>query len=149
MRNAALSAISRSNIDAKTKYKIHFFRQIGSIPKIDPICLLIGFHLPKIICSMSTLNLQNQLKSTGTAYLFLFFLLGHYAYLGKWGLQVLFWLSLGGLGIWLFIDLFRLSAKVQEYNRPILDAIEIEDRRAKEEDHRRHLETIAAINRKA
>tara|TARA_R110002167_G_scaffold220263_2_gene424869 strand:- start:815 stop:1009 length:195 start_codon:yes stop_codon:yes gene_type:complete len=59
--------------------------------------------------------LQSQIKSTGTAYLLFLFLFGtHYAYLGKWGLQFLFWFTFGGLGFWAFIDLHSLGSKMEK-----------------------------------
>lgn len=57
-------------------------------------------------------------KSTGTAYLLWFFGF-HYAYLGKWGLFVLFWITLAGLFIWWFIDLFRVYGMIKDYNKDI------------------------------
>jgi TM2 domain-containing membrane protein YozV len=56
------------------------------------------------------------MKSKGVAYLFWFLLGAHYAYLGKWGTQILYWLTLGGLGFWAIIDLFTLGGKVENYN---------------------------------
>ena len=53
------------------------------------------------------------MKSKGLAYLFWFFLGVHYAYLGKWGTQLLYWFT---LGIWALIDLFTLGGKVETYN---------------------------------
>jgi len=45
------------------------------------------------------------------------FLLGaHYAYLNKWGTQILFWITAGGFGIWALIDLFSIGSKVDTYN---------------------------------
>jgi len=57
-----------------------------------------------------------EIKSTALTYLF--WLTGglHYAYLGKWRLQIFFWLSLGGLGVWALIDLFKIPDMVDEYN---------------------------------
>jgi hypothetical protein len=40
----------------------------------------------------------------------------HYLYLRKRGLQVLFWLTLGGLGVWWLVDLFRVRRLVQDHN---------------------------------
>ena len=69
--------------------------------------------------------LQSQTKSVGTAYLLYFLLFGtHYLYLGKWGLQILYWLTLGGLGIWAFIDIFTIPRKVNRYNEKIFQQIE-------------------------
>jgi len=56
------------------------------------------------------------MKSKGLAYLLWFFFGLHYAYLGKWGIQFLFWITVGGLGVWWFIDLFTLGGKVESYN---------------------------------
>jgi TM2 domain-containing membrane protein YozV len=58
-------------------------------------------------------------KSTGTAYV-LWFLLGwHYAYLGQWGWQVLYWLTLGGVGVWALVDLFRIPGMVSSINKDV------------------------------
>lgn len=62
---------------------------------------------------------KRKTKSTGVAYLLWFFLGWHYAYFGKWGVQVLYWLSLGGLGIWAIADLFRVPGVVRETNADI------------------------------
>jgi hypothetical protein len=56
-------------------------------------------------------------KSLGLAYAFLIIVFwAHYGYLKKWGLQVAFWLTAGGAGIWWLIDLFRLPGLVKTYN---------------------------------
>lgn len=62
---------------------------------------------------------KRKKKSVGFTYALWFFLGWHYAYLGKWGVQVLFWLTLGGLFFWWFIDLFRVSGMVKNYNKDI------------------------------
>ena len=56
------------------------------------------------------------MKSKGLAYLFWFLFGAHYAYLWKWGTQILFWITLGGFGVWTLIDLFTLGGKVETYN---------------------------------
>jgi len=62
---------------------------------------------------------RRKAKSTGPAYL-LWLLLGwHYAYVRKWGIQVLFWVSVGGLFVWWFIDLFRISGMIRDYNKDV------------------------------
>lgn len=66
---------------------------------------------------------ERRSKSSVTAYVFWLFLGWHYAYLRKWGLQVLFLLSLGGFLIWWIIDLFRVASIVRNYNKDL--AIEI------------------------
>lgn len=59
---------------------------------------------------------MKKIKEVSTAYILLILLGAHYAYLGKWGVQILFWLTFGGLGIWWLIDLFTLRSKVKQYN---------------------------------
>lgn len=61
---------------------------------------------------------KRKRKSVGFGYVLLIFLFSlHYGYVGKWGLQVLFWLTGGGLVIWWFIDLFRVPGLVGNYNK--------------------------------
>jgi hypothetical protein len=90
--------------------------------------------------------LQSKIKSTGTAYLFFLFLFAtHYAYLGKWGTQLLFWFTGGGLGIWALIDLFTLSGKVERYNAELYLKIEEIEKKEKEDDQARQLAIISAV----
>jgi hypothetical protein len=79
--------------------------------------------------------LMSKMKSTGTAYLCWFFLGCHYAYLGKWGLQILYWITLGGIGIWVLIDLFHIPSKVNSHNLKISMQIEDIDKKEKAENH--------------
>jgi len=97
---------------------------------------LENLYIPKRIFNQLTPLVQQQLlklspdlqhqfleeyrrksKSVFLAYLF-FFLFGlHYAYLNKWGTQILYWLTFAGLIIWGIIDLFRMPSLVRNYNR--------------------------------
>ena len=89
--------------------------------------------------------LQSKLKSTGKAYLYFFFFGAHYVYLGKIIIQLLFWMTLGGLGIWLLFDLFTLSAKVKVYNDSILrkiEEIQQKDRFVQEPMNVEHLKSL-------
>jgi hypothetical protein len=43
----------------------------------------------------------------------------HYAYLGRVWLTLLFIFTLGGIGIWWFIDIFRVFGMVRERNRSV------------------------------
>ena len=88
--------------------------------------------------------LLSKMKSTGTAYLCLFFGGFHYAYLGNWGLQFLFWLTLGGFGLWWFIDLFHMPTKVNNYNMIITSKIESIEKKESEENHARNLAMMMA-----
>ena len=60
--------------------------------------------------------LQGEMKNSALAYVCWVILGCHYAYLGRWGMQVLFWITAGGLGVWAFIDLFRIPGLVRRYN---------------------------------
>lgn len=63
---------------------------------------------------------KRKSKSIGTAYLFLVIILAmHYGYMGKWGLQVVFWLTGGGFLIWWIVDLIRLPGMIKDYNKDI------------------------------
>lgn len=56
------------------------------------------------------------MKSKLTAYLLWFFFGCHYGYLGNWKTQVLYWLTAGGCGIWMIVDIFRIPLLVVRYN---------------------------------
>ena len=92
--------------------------------------------------------LQSKVKSTGTAYLFFFFLGAHYAYLGNWGIQILYWITLGGIGIWALIDLFTMSGKVDSHNALIFQKIEEMVKKEKDADYLINMEMMAAARGK-
>lgn len=85
-----------------------------------------------------------QLKSKGVAYVLWFFGF-HFAYLNQWGLFILFWLTLGGLGLWWLVEFFMVSGRVDTYNSHLYSQIEAIEKAEKAEDHQRHLESIAAL----
>lgn len=89
--------------------------------------------------------LQSKIKSTGTAYLFWFFFGAHYAYLGKWGVQILYWITLGGFFIWAFVDLFAMSGKVSRYNAAIFQQIDELEKKEKEADQLKNLAMMSAL----
>lgn len=67
---------------------------------------------------------KRKKKSTGLAYFFLILCLGMpYGYLGKWGLQIVYWLTGFDFAIWFIILLFKLSGMVKDYNKDV--AIEV------------------------
>lgn len=90
--------------------------------------------------------LMSKMKSTGTAYLCWFFLGCHYAYLGKWGLQILYWITLGGLGIWALIDLFLIPSKVNNHNLIIANQIDQIEKREQEDAHARNMAMLTAVS---
>lgn len=94
---------------------------------------------------MTTLQLQNDLKKTGTAYLFFFLFGAHYIYLGQIGKQILFWVTLGGFGIWALIDMFTLGDKVNRANAPILQQINDLNREEKDDKFKKDLMMMQAM----
>lgn len=94
---------------------------------------------------MSKYRLESKLRSLGIAYLLLFIAGAHYAYLNKWGTQILFWITFGGLGIWWLIDIFRVPSLIEDYNDPIIDEIEYLELREIERDDFRELRKMKAV----
>ena len=62
---------------------------------------------------------QNQLANTTTTWLLFLFLGWSYGSLGKIGLQILYYITLGGFGLWTLIRLFTLNEAIKEYNKNI------------------------------
>jgi hypothetical protein len=59
---------------------------------------------------------QRQRKSVWVAYFLWSLLFAHYGYLGKWGLQIVFWITFGGFLVWWVIDAIRMENLVNAYN---------------------------------
>jgi hypothetical protein len=78
-------------------------------------------------------HLQAQIKSLDTAYRLWFFFGLHYAYLERWKIQFLYWITLGGMGVWSFIDLVTLSRRIAVPNEFIFEQIDDLNRRKGEE----------------
>lgn len=93
---------------------------------------------------MNKQYLQSKIKSTGTAYLLWFFLGAHYAYLGRWGLQILYWFTVGGVGLWALYDLFTMSGKVSNHNSEIFRQLGEIEKKEKAEEHARNMAMMAA-----
>lgn len=60
-------------------------------------------------------EVESKRRSLGTAYLAWIFFGLHYGYFGKFGWQILFWLTMGGFGFWWAIDVFRIPGMRKEY----------------------------------
>lgn len=73
---------------------------------------------------MNRYRLESSIRNIGIAYILFFFVGGHYAYLNRWGTQIIFWITFGGLGIWWLIDLFRIHNMVYDFNDPIFDELD-------------------------
>jgi hypothetical protein len=74
---------------------------------------------------MDKYYLKSQIKSTRSAYLYFCCVGAHYLYLGKLVTQFIFWMTLGGFGIWAVFDLFTLSEKGKNHNNKILQEIDL------------------------
>ena len=70
---------------------------------------------------------QNRKANPTTVWLLFFFLGWSYGSLGKVGLQILYYITLGGLGVWTLIRLFTLSGAIKEYNRNVATEIGLSD----------------------
>ncbi len=63
---------------------------------------------------------KRKSKSVGWGYFFLLICLGMpYGYLGRWGLQVVYWLTGAGCLIWCIVLIFTLPGLVKDYNKDI------------------------------
>ena len=59
-------------------------------------------------------------KANSTTIWLLFLFLGwSYGSLDKVGIQILFYVTLGGVGVWALIRLFTLQGSIRDYNRKI------------------------------
>lgn len=70
---------------------------------------------------------QNRKANPTTVWLLFIFLGWSYGSLGKVGLQVLYYITLGGLGVWTLIRLFTLSGAIKKYNRNVAMEIGLSD----------------------
>lgn len=68
-------------------------------------------------------------KPIWVGYVLWFVFAMYYAYYRKIGLQIVFWITLGGFGLWLMIDLFRIPSIARDANeqiaREVLQTIQI------------------------
>jgi TM2 domain-containing membrane protein YozV len=71
-------------------------------------------------------EMTKRSKSVGIAYLCWFFFGLHYAYVGKWGLQFLYWFTLAGIFVWALVDLFRMPGIVTHYNDDVADTVALQ-----------------------
>lgn len=64
--------------------------------------------------------IYNERKANPSTIWLLYIFLGwSYGSLGKIGLQILFYLTFGGFGVWALIRLFTLNGSIKEYNKKI------------------------------
>lgn len=70
---------------------------------------------------------QDRKAKPSTIWLLYIFLGWSYGSLDKIGIQILFYITLGGLGIWALIRLFTLSGAIKDYNRKIAAEVGLND----------------------
>lgn len=63
---------------------------------------------------------EHRKKSGLLAYVLWFCFGFHYLYLGRVGLQIIYWLTFAGFGFWMLVDIFRIPAMVERRNEDIL-----------------------------
>lgn len=62
---------------------------------------------------------ESRKANSSTVWILFLFLGWSYGSLDKIGIQILYYITLGGLGFWAFIRLFTLSGAIKTYNRKI------------------------------
>ena len=66
---------------------------------------------------------NNQKVESGTIWLLFLFFGWSYGSMNKMGLQVLWYVTLGGLGFWALVRLFTLSSAIKNHNKEIADRV--------------------------
>ncbi|NUM30912.1 MAG: TM2 domain-containing protein [Bacteroidetes bacterium] len=105
--NLILNAVFTQFLNQRVKYEL------------GKICPQSQFEFQKIY-------LERHKSQTIAVICVIFFPCTHYAFLGKWQMQVLFWLTLGGAGIWWIFDIFRIKKLVKKRNTEIQNKILLE-----------------------
>lgn len=62
---------------------------------------------------------NNEVVNPTTIWVLFFFLGWSYGSMGQMGLQILYYLTFGGLGIWTIVRLFTLNKAITDYNNKI------------------------------
>ncbi|MCG8203231.1 TM2 domain-containing protein [Tenacibaculum finnmarkense] len=70
---------------------------------------------------------ESRKANTTTIWLLFLFLGWSYGSLDKIGLQIIFYITFGGLGIWALIRLFTLSDAIKTYNRRIAGQVGLDN----------------------
>lgn len=73
---------------------------------------------------MNKPDLYEKIKPIGTVYFYWLFFGVHYTYFEKWDKQVLYWITLGGLGVWAIRDFVRMPEMIVEHRESVFRKIE-------------------------
>lgn len=83
--------------------------------ELSPVMMNQVQQLPDQKKQMFFTQFSGSQKKISTGYLL--WLIGcHYFYVGKAGVNIVYWLTFSGLGIWGIIDLFRMKSIIHEAN---------------------------------
>lgn len=95
---------------------VHYFKLKSKINMNVPLIVRPQYEKLSDEAKMQfdRLYTDRSLKKTLAIVLAIFGL--HYAYLGKWGMLFFYLITLGGVGIWWIVDLFRISGVVDRRN---------------------------------
>jgi hypothetical protein len=70
---------------------------------------------------------ESRKANTATVWLLFLFLGWSYGSFDKIGLQILYYITLGGFGVWVLIRLFTLSGAIKSYNRIIAGQVGLDN----------------------
>lgn len=70
---------------------------------------------------------ENRKANPSTVWLLFLFLGWSYGSLDKIGMQILFYVTFGGIGIWTLIRLFTLSSAIKSYNRRVAGQVGLDN----------------------
>ena len=70
---------------------------------------------------------ENRKANSTNVWLLFLFLGWSYGSLDKIGMQILFYVTFGGIGIWTLIRLFTLSGAIKSYNRRIAGQVGLDN----------------------
>ena len=88
----------------------------------DKLPSMVKVELVKMSSEQQSLFVEEyrrKKKSMGVAYLLWFFFGLYYIYLGKVGWWFVYFFTIGGLGIWAFVNLFLIPGMVRNYNKDV------------------------------
>ena len=75
------------------------------------------------------LSFYNQSKMDASKAWLLFLLLGwSYGSMGQMGKQILYYVTIGGLGIWAIYLLFTLNGKIKKHNRSVAVRVGLDEK---------------------
>jgi hypothetical protein len=78
--------------------------------------------------SKRILAYEARKANSSTIWLLFLFLGWSYGSLNRTGTQLLFYVTLGGLGFWTIVRLFTLNSAIKKYNHSIADEIGLNDK---------------------